>query len=95
MKYLSDQGTGCTIGVRFPVEVRTFSLLRSGQTDSGAQSASYPVGTERRLGREADNSTPFSAEVNGSCNYTSTLPYALMAYCLILLWQDYTLLVIG
>jgi hypothetical protein len=33
------------IGVQFPAGVRDFSLLHSGQTSSGAQSASYTMDT--------------------------------------------------
>jgi hypothetical protein len=47
-----------------------FSLFHRVQTESRAQSASYPVGTGalslviRRPRRETDHSPPFSAEVN-------------------------------
>jgi hypothetical protein len=37
----------------------------------------------KRQGREADHSTPASAEVKKMWFYTSTPPYAFMAYCLI------------
>jgi hypothetical protein len=37
---------GRGIGVRFPAGTRDFSLFHSVQTGSGADTASYPVGTE-------------------------------------------------
>jgi hypothetical protein len=37
----------------------------------------------KRLGREADHSPPFSAEVKNACSCTSTPQYALMAWCLV------------
>jgi hypothetical protein len=37
----------------------------------------------KQQGREADHSSPTSAEFKKMCVYTSTPPYALMAYCLI------------
>jgi hypothetical protein len=38
---------------------------------------------EKRLGREANNSTPSSAEVKNAWSYTSTHPYGFMVWCLI------------
>jgi hypothetical protein len=37
----------------------------------------------KRPGREADHSAPTSANVKKTCIYTSTPPYAFMAWCLI------------
>jgi hypothetical protein len=36
----------------------------------------------KRLVREADHSSPPSAEVKNTWNYTSTSPYVFMAWCL-------------
>jgi hypothetical protein len=73
---------GWTAGIRFPAGVRHFSLLYSIQTDSGAHSASCPVGNGgsfpgvKRPGREADHSPPSSAEVkNGGA--LPPLPHTL------------------
>jgi hypothetical protein len=51
--------------VRFPAEVRDFSLLRSLHTGSGAHPASHPMGTAeaKRPGREDDHSPQSSAEI--------------------------------
>jgi hypothetical protein len=60
---------GWTAGVRFLAGARYFSLLHSVQTGSGAHPASYPIGSRgalpgaKRPGREADHSSPTSAEV--------------------------------
>jgi hypothetical protein len=62
--------TGWTIGVRSPREAEDFSSSPCVQTSSGAHPASYPVGTggpfpgvKARSGRDADHSSPSSAEV--------------------------------
>jgi hypothetical protein len=78
---LNDQG----VGVRVPVGARTFtspccpewlwgppSLLSNGYR--GALSPGV-----KRPGREADHSSPTSAEVNKTWVYTSTSPYVFMA----------------
>jgi hypothetical protein len=60
-----------------------YSLLHHVQTGSGAHPASYSVGTGgsflgiNRPGREADHSSPPSAEVKNSWCYTSTPPIRL------------------
>jgi hypothetical protein len=47
-----------------PGKTRDFTLLYSVQTGSGAHQASYPMGTGvKRSKREADHSSPSSAEV--------------------------------
>jgi hypothetical protein len=75
---------GRWVGVRVPVGVR-FSPLHVAQTGSGAHSASYPAGAGsyfpgvKRPGREADHSSPTSAEVKNTWIYTSTPPYIFMA----------------
>jgi hypothetical protein len=57
------------VGVRFPVRTRELSLLYSIHTDSGANPASYTMGTGgplpaiKRPEREADHPLPSSAEV--------------------------------
>jgi hypothetical protein len=57
------------IGVRFPSGSGNFSLRHRVQTDSGVHPATYPVDTGgsspgvKRPGREADHSSPSSAEV--------------------------------
>jgi hypothetical protein len=56
-------------GVRFPAGAGNFSLNHRVQKGSGAQPASYPMGTRgsfpgvKWLRREADHSHPSSAEV--------------------------------
>jgi hypothetical protein len=56
-------------GVRSPTEAEDFSSNLCVQTGSGAQTASYTVGTGYLLrglmwsGRDADHSSPSSAEV--------------------------------
>jgi hypothetical protein len=64
---------------------QSFSLLHSGQAGSGAHPASYSVGTGggaispevKRPGREADHSSPSSAEVKngGAIPPGANLPY--------------------
>jgi hypothetical protein len=57
------------IGIRFPARAGNFSLRYHVQNGSGAHPASYPIGTGgsfpggKRPGREADHSSPSSAEV--------------------------------
>jgi len=41
----SDEATGWMIGVRFPAEVRNFSIRYRVKSGSGAHPASYPMGT--------------------------------------------------
>jgi hypothetical protein len=56
---------------------------------SGANPVSYPVGTRtpspgvKWPGRKADHSRPSSADVKNAWSYTSTLPYVIMARCLV------------
>jgi len=74
------------VGVRFPAEAGNFSLRHRVQTASGAHPASYPVGTGgsqgvKRPAREADHSSPSSAEVKNGRSYTSTPQYTSMAWC--------------
>jgi hypothetical protein len=69
--------------VQFSAEERYFSLLRSMDTDPGARSASYPVGTHdyipgvKRQGREAHHSPPSNAEVenSGDIPFSIHFPY--------------------
>jgi hypothetical protein len=75
------QVTGWVVWVRFPA-VQDFSILHSIQTGSGAQPASYPMGSRGSFPRvkwqgcEADHSPPFSAKVkNGE-------PYLHFPICL-------------
>jgi hypothetical protein len=62
---LDDRGSR----VRFSAEAENFSLHHRVQNGSGAHPVSYPTGTRgffpgvKRLGREADQSLPSSAEV--------------------------------
>jgi hypothetical protein len=62
-----------------------FSHLRVVQTGSGVHPTSYTLGSGgcfpgvKRPGREADHSSPTSAEVKEMWIYTSTPPYAFMA----------------
>jgi hypothetical protein len=66
--------------VRFPTGERNFYLLRSVQTCSGANPASYTMGIGgyslriKRPRREADHSPPSSAEVKNA-GVTSPLPH--------------------
>jgi hypothetical protein len=78
----------CMVGVRFPAEAGNFSLRHRVQTASGAHPASYPVGTGgsqgvKRPAREADHSSPSSAEVKNGRSYTSTPPIRLHGGCLV------------
>jgi hypothetical protein len=45
----------------------------------------------KRPGREADHSSPSSAEVNNAWSYTSTLQYVFMARCLVKHRDNFTL----
>jgi hypothetical protein len=62
---LEDRGSS----VRFPAGDGNFSLHHRDQNGSGAHPTSYPLGTRalslgvKRSGREADHSSPSSAEV--------------------------------
>jgi hypothetical protein len=63
-------GWGWTIGDQTPTEAEDFSSNLCVQTDSGAHPASYLMGTggpspgsKARPGRDADHSSPSSAEV--------------------------------
>jgi hypothetical protein len=53
------------IGIRYPAGAKDFSSILCVQTGSGAHPASYPMGTgdKARPGRDADHSSPYSAEV--------------------------------
>jgi hypothetical protein len=70
-------------GVQFLAGAGNFSLRHRVQTGSGADSASYPVGTKgsfpgvKRPGRAADHSHPSSAEVKNAWSYNSTPPVRL------------------
>jgi hypothetical protein len=61
-----------------------FSLLQSVQTGSWAHLTSYAVGTGaispgvKRLGLEADHSTPYSAEAK-KCGLVPPFPYVFIA----------------
>jgi hypothetical protein len=60
-----------------------FSLLHVVQIGSGVHPTSYQMGTFsgiKRPGCDADHSPPASAEVKKIWIYTSTPPYAFMAY---------------
>jgi hypothetical protein len=76
---LDDRGSG----VRFPAGARNFSLHHRVQNGSEAHPASYPTGTRgsflgvKRPGREADHSSPSSADVKNAWSYTSTFPIRL------------------
>jgi hypothetical protein len=76
---LDDRGSR----VRFLAGAGNFSLHHRVQNGSGAHPASYPMGTVgsfpgvKRPGREADHSSPSSAEVKNAWSYTSTAPICL------------------
>jgi hypothetical protein len=61
-------------GIQVPVRAGNFSPHHRFQTGSGAHAASYPDGYQgiKPPGREADHSTPTSAEVSDAWSYTST-----------------------
>jgi hypothetical protein len=71
--------------VRVSTGAGNFSLHYRVQTGSGAHPASYPMDTRgsfpgvKRLGREADHSTPSSAEVKMRGARPLLPHYALMA----------------
>jgi hypothetical protein len=75
--------------VRFPAGAGNFSLHHRVQNNSGAHSASYPMGTRvsfpvvKRPERETDHSPPSSVEVKNAWSYTSTSQYVFMAWCLV------------
>jgi hypothetical protein len=78
--------TSSTEGSEFEYcQGQEFSLLHVVQTVSGVHPASYPMGIVaffpgiKRTGREADYSSPTSAEVKKTWIYTSTSPYAFTA----------------
>jgi hypothetical protein len=77
---LLDRG----VGVRVPIGSKKI-LLHVVQTGSVAHPASCKIGKGalsqgvKRPGREADHSSPTSAEVKKMWIYTSTPPYAFMA----------------
>jgi hypothetical protein len=62
------------------------------------QPAPYPMGTRdsfpggKAAGREADHSSPSSAEVKNAWNYTLTPQYVFMGWCLIK-HRDFTLFI--
>jgi hypothetical protein len=76
---LDDRGSR----VRLPAGAGNFSLHHRVQNGSGDHPASYPMGTGalylgvKQLGREADHSPPYSAEVKNAWSYTSTPPIYL------------------
>jgi hypothetical protein len=64
--------------VRFPAGAGNFYLHHRLQNGSGAQPASYPIGTRGSFpGGKAVHSPPSSAEVKNAWSYTSTLPIGL------------------
>jgi hypothetical protein len=72
---LDDRGSR----VRFPERAGNFSLHHRVQNGSGAHPASYPMGTRDSLGvkwpgREADHSSPSSAEVKYAWGYARAPP---------------------
>jgi hypothetical protein len=83
--WLDDRG----VADRVPVGSRIF-FLHVVQTGSGAHLTSYPMGTGgsfrwvKRTVREADHSPPTSGQVKKIWIYTSSPPYAFMAWCLII-----------
>jgi hypothetical protein len=74
---------------RPPEEAINLSLLPNVQTASGVHPASYPMGTwgpyswGNTAGDEAVRSSPPNTEVKKMWIYTSTPPYAFMAWYLI------------
>jgi hypothetical protein len=76
--------TDWTTGVRSPGEAKDFSSSLCVQTVSGAQPASYPMGTEgpfpggkSRPGRDADHSPHLMSMSRMSRSYTSSTPCCL------------------
>jgi hypothetical protein len=77
---LNDRG----VGVWVPVESRIFSSPRRPNRSSSSPNLLFnryrgPFPGVKRPGREADHSTPASAEVNKIWIYTSTSLYAFIA----------------
>jgi hypothetical protein len=74
------------IVIRFPSRARDFRLLQIAENGSGTHPASFSMGTGgasprlKRPVREAEHSTASSANIKNEWSYTSTLPYALLAY---------------
>jgi hypothetical protein len=76
--------------VRFPVGDQNFSLFHRVQTGSGAQAASFTIGTGlKQPGREVDHSPP-SSKVKNTWRYTSTPQYVFMAWCLVKQRDNFT-----
>jgi hypothetical protein len=85
---LDDRGSR----VRFPAAVENFSFQHRVQNSSGAQPASYPMGTRGSFpGGKSDHSPPSSAEVQNVWSYTSTPQYIFMAWCLVKHRDNFTL----
>jgi hypothetical protein len=82
-----DSSVGTPMGYRLddrgsiPGQGKIFSLLRSVQTDSGAHSASYLMGTEGSFPRGPLTSIYCRGQKWRS--YTTNPPYAFIAWCLI------------
>jgi hypothetical protein len=83
-------------GVRVPAGAGNFSLHHRVQTGSGANLASYPMGTRgsslgvKRPRGEANHSSPCSAEVMNTWSCNSTLQYAFMAWCSLKAQENFT-----
>jgi hypothetical protein len=77
------------IGVPFPTEAIYFSILHSAQKESGVTDPSKTQVPEilsprvKQLERETNQSHSSSVELKNECSYTSTSPYAFMAWWLI------------
>jgi hypothetical protein len=78
--------------VRFPAGTGNFSLHHRVQNCSGTHPASYPMGTGeggalslcvKRPGREADHSSPYSAEMKNAWAIHPLSQYTFMAWCLV------------
>jgi hypothetical protein len=78
---LDDRGVGVRVPVGpriFPSPRRTGPLWGAPSLLSNGYRGLFPRGVQR-LGREADHSSPTSAEVKKTWIYTSTTPYVFMA----------------
>jgi hypothetical protein len=82
----NHQAAGWTVGIRFPVGTKDFSLLHSIQTRSGGYPASYPMDAvasfprDKSPERESGHSPASNAEVeNHRTIYTSTSLYVFIA----------------
>jgi hypothetical protein len=75
----SDWATGWTIGVRFQEGEKTGFFLFTTASRPVRGTIQSPIQWVKRPGREADHSSPSTAEVKNPWSYNSPPPYVFMA----------------